>query len=705
MSQAKAKNTKHVNSAGASKVTKAAEYPIKHLWGSVIALIAFLLYANTIGHDYALDDSGAITENRYVQDGFGGIVNLMKVEFWHFSNMHLGYYRPLALITFAVEHQFFHGNPHISHLINCFIFALSGYFLFIVLSKVFKKLHSFFPFLVALLFVAHPIHTEIVANIKGRDELLSFFNVTLMLWFALKFIDTKKIMYLIVSLIFAYLGMLSKETALTGVLLLPVFIYYYKDYSVLECIKKCIPFFIIVALFFIQKKLILGTLSGIIPSDIVNYPYVKGNVKLPTTFMLFAFSLRLLFVPHPLRYDYSYNQIPAVHWGNVWALLGILLFAAGAYFAVKHALKRTTWGFALSIFYITLIPALAFTVLRGGIFAERFLFFPSLGFCIALVYGFSLLMKAQVSSSAFLSVKEWLKANNKYVGALTLVFVLYSVKTVSRNTAWKDNLTLFTEDIKTGKNSAQNQHHYANQYIYMASVEKDSAKKMEYANNGIKALRQSLKVHPKFGESYYLLGLAYQVITPNTDSAIYYYNRAIQTAPGYADSYYHLGILYQGLGKNNAASYYYNEAVKYNPQYEEPKKASDALKKMGIDVYINPLTSTVDSTSGTKDAVFYYNLGNYYASQANYGVAASNFEKAITMDKNYESAYINLANCYGMLKQYDKALAVCNRILAKNPKNLFALKNIAVVYNVTGNTEKANEYMEKLREAEAESRK
>lgn len=705
MSKAKTKQSKQNSfSAGQNTSSKEVVYPIKHAWGIIIALIAFFLYANTIGHEYALDDSGAITENRYVQDGFGGISNLMKVEFWHFSNMHLGYYRPLALITFAIEHQFFHGNPHISHFINCFIFALSGYLLFIVLSKVFKSVHSFFPFFVALLFVAHPIHTEIVANIKGRDELLSFFNVTLMLWFALKYIDSKKLLYLIPSLVFAYMGMLSKETALTGVLLLPVFIFYYKEYTVMECIKKSIPFFVVVILFFMQKKLILGTLSGIIPSDIVNYPYAKDNVKLPTTFMLFVFSIRLLFVPHPLRYDYSYNQIPAVHMSNIWALLGLLLFAVGAYFTVKQALKKTTWGFALSIFYITLIPALAFTVLRGGIFAERFLFFPSLGFCIALVYGLSLLMKANLASDVLVNVKEWLKTNNKSAIALLLVFTLYSVKTVSRNAAWKNNFTLFSEDIKTGKNSAQNQHHYANQYIYMASVEKDSAKKTEFTNKGIKALRQSLHVHPKFGESYYLIGLAYQVLKPNNDSAIYYYNKAIQTAPGYADSYYHLGILYQNIGKNNAASYYYNEAVKYNPQYEEPKKASEALKAMGIDVYINPLTSTVDSTATTKDARFYYDLGNYYASQANYTVAASNFEKAVAMDNNYESAYINLANCYGMLKQYDKALAVCNQILSKNPKNTFALKNIAVVYNITGNKDKADEYLQKLREAEAEAR-
>ncbi len=696
---AKSKNNNKTIHAKQKSETIKIDSPIKYAWGIFIFAFAFLLYSNTIYHDYALDDSGAITGNRYVQEGFSGILNLLKVDFWHFANVHLGYYRPLALITFAIEQHFFHGNPHVSHFINCLIFAFSGYMLFIVLNKIFNAYNPIFAFIVALLFVAHPIHTEIVANIKGRDELLSFFNVMLMLWFALNFFDSKKILYLILSLFFCYFGMLSKETALTGVMLLPVFLYYYKNFKVMECLKKSIPFAVIVLLFFIQKKYLLGTLSGIIPSDIINYPYTHSNIKLPTTFMLFAFCLRLLIVPHPLRYDYSFNQIPAVHLSSGWAWLGILLFIAGAFFAIKQTLKKTTWGFAFSLYYITLIPALAFTILRGGIFAERFLFFPSLGFCIAIVFGIGLIVKTDAFSPT-VSTIEWLKANIKFVLILFIPVILYSFKTVSRNRVWKDNFTLFSEDVKTGKNSAQNQNHFGNQYIYLASIEKDPVKKKEYVKTGINALRQSLSIHPRFGESYYLIGLAYQIIIPNNDSAIYYYNKAIETAPGHSDSYYHLGIVYQNLGKNNVASYFYNEAIKYNPQYLEPKKAAADLKAMGIDVFINPLTSMVDSTSSNKDSKFYFELGNYYASQGDYNKAAQNFTKSIAQDVNNNNAYINLANCYGMLKQYEKALSVSNQLLSKNPNNTLALKNIAVVYNLLGDVKKSNEYLQKIKDIE-----
>jgi tetratricopeptide (TPR) repeat protein len=53
-----------------------------------------------------------------------------------------------------------------------------------------------------------------------------------------------------------------------------------------------------------------------------------------------------------------------------------------------------------------------------------------------------------------------------------------------------------------------------------------------------------------------------------------------------------------------------------------------------------------------------------------------------------------------MLKQYDKALAISEQLLVRNPKNTFALKNIAVVYNILGDTKKSNEYLQKIRDVE-----
>jgi len=589
MSKAKQPKKKEEETTTKKSTPKKSNIPlVKYLWGVVVAILVFAMYFNSINHDYTLDDIGAINENRYVLEGFSGIPKLMKIEFWHFQNTHLSYYRPLSLITFAIENEFTKNNPQLGHFINVLIFAFSTFLLFLVLSKLFRNTHALFAFAATVLYAAHPLHTEVVANIKGRDELLSFLNIMAMIWFTLKFIDTKKISSLIASLIFCYLGMLSKETALTGVLLLPVVIFYYTDLSILECLKKTALPFAVVLIFFMQKKLFLGTLSGVIPVDIVNYPYTQFAVKIPTTFFLFAFCLKLLIFPHPLRYEYSYNQIPAVGFTDIWAILGILLFFTGLYFTYKQAMKKTVWGFALAVFYITLVPSLAFTILRGGIFAERFLFAPSLGFCIALVYGIALLTKTDFSINKN-NLITTLKSNLKLVGPVLVIMILYGFKTITRNTAWKDDYTLFSTDIKTGENSAQNQRHLAKKIIDKAALEKDSTKKAALANEAVNVLKQALKIHPKFGEAYYLTGYVYQIITPNLDTAIYYYQKAIQTAPSFYIPYFNVGIIYQMRGDNEMASFHYNEAVRYNPEFQEARNAADNLRKLGIDVRTNPM--------------------------------------------------------------------------------------------------------------------
>ena len=108
-------------------VKRQEKFPVNHKVGILLGLIAFLLYSNTINFAYVLDDSAAIVENQFVKKGIAGIPDLLKSDFWHFSNLQLGYYRPLSLITFAIEQQFFNSNPHISHFVNVLIYAFTGY--------------------------------------------------------------------------------------------------------------------------------------------------------------------------------------------------------------------------------------------------------------------------------------------------------------------------------------------------------------------------------------------------------------------------------------------------------------------------------------------------------------------------------------------------------------------------------------------------
>ena len=676
---------------------KQEKFPVNHKVGIILALIAFLLYSNTINFDYVLDDSAAVVENQFVKKGIAGIPDLLKSDFWHFSNLQLGYYRPLSLITFAIEQQFFKGNPHISHFVNAALYAFTAYVLFILLSSIFKTRNFLFPLMISLFFIAHPVHTEVVANIKSRDELLSFLNVLLMLWFSLKFVDSKKTIHLFASLLFFYLALLSKETALMAILFLPAILYFRGNFSIMEVIKKTMPYLLIIAAFFIQKKLLLENAAGMTPDDLTNYPYRESDVRIPMAFLLFAFGMKLLLFPHPLRYDYSFNQIPAAGISDPFVITGIILFIGGAVAIIKYYKSRSPVILGLIILYISMAPLMAFTILRGGIFAERFLFFPSLGFSIAAVSALSALFKTAFTEK-ITSLKNFIAPNIVFFLLALAIPVFYCIKTFSRNLAWKDEITLFSTDIRSGQNCTQNLRHYGTEILKLAMKENDPVKKKEYANRAIDIFKRAVQIHPKFSECYNQLGTIYQEIFLIPDSAIYYYTKSIEASPGLVFPYYNLGTIYQITGNNAAASYYYNEAIKRNPTYLNAINAKKNLETAtGLDVQVNPLTTTVDTVSQIKNAQYYYNLGNFYASRGEYVKAAEQFQQSINLDAGMEDSYINLANCYGVLKEYEKSIKVSEQLLLRNPNNIKALENLAVTYRSAGNNAKADECLNKIK--------
>src|SRR5688572_16067978 len=108
----------------------------------ILFLFGFLLYPNTIPFDYVLDDKLAITENQFTKKGFAGITDHLKHEmftgfFGKQKNLvEGGRYRPLSMITFAIEWQLFGESPAVSHFINAALYGLTAMLLYMVLLRI-----------------------------------------------------------------------------------------------------------------------------------------------------------------------------------------------------------------------------------------------------------------------------------------------------------------------------------------------------------------------------------------------------------------------------------------------------------------------------------------------------------------------------------------------------------------------------------------
>ncbi|QQR95169.1 MAG: DUF1736 domain-containing protein [Bacteroidota bacterium] len=121
----------------------------------------------------------------------------------------------------------------------------------------------------------------------------------------------------------------------------------------------------------------------------------SSDQKFATAVMILGMYLKLLFIPHPLVFDYSYNQIPLVGMGNIWFLLSLLIHVGLLVWAILLLKKNKLLSFIILFYFISMSIYSNIFYVIGSSFGERFLYTASFGFCMAVAYAFSLLSKNQ----------------------------------------------------------------------------------------------------------------------------------------------------------------------------------------------------------------------------------------------------------------------------------------------------------------------
>ncbi len=244
----------------------------------ILGVLSFAVYANTLKNGYVLDDSSSIYENTIVQKGTAGITELLSTPFRHgFYITENDLYRPLSLVMLAIEFQFFGlKDPMPYHCMNVIVFAGCVILLFFFLDQFFERKKTGVAFIAALLFALHPIHTEVVANIKSRDELLCFFFAFLSLNVFIKYMQSGKLWQLIAGAFCFFLSYLSKETVVTFLAIIPLVFFFYSNEN--------------------RKRAIMITISAVIVTGIFpvhqDVPYSKPTT--PTTLpVLILLTIRL----------------------------------------------------------------------------------------------------------------------------------------------------------------------------------------------------------------------------------------------------------------------------------------------------------------------------------------------------------------------------------------------------------------------------
>ncbi len=618
--------------------------------------ISFLLYCNTLGHKYAQDDAIVIYDNMYTQQGLEGIPGLLtKDTFFGFFKVEGkdklvsgGRYRPLTPVMFAVEWALFGNNPAIGHFINVLLFAFLVLLIYSLSQLLFASYLSaqitLFSFAAALLFAAHPIHTEVVANIKGRDEIMSLLGALSACYFILKYRNHSKVSYLAGAAICFFLGLLSKENTITFLAVIPLALVLFPLKN-----KASVPMKAMLAVlastlaFLVIRTQILGFDFGASSSELMNNPYLKwdGNKYIAFTaserFGTIAYSLllylKLLVLPHPLIHDYYPRALEIQSLSDILPLLSVLLHVILAGLAFYFFKSKRVLSFSILYYFITLsiVSNIVFPI--GTNMSERFLFMPSLGFCWII---------------ALLII--WLAQRNKTLTwpILGVLFLAYSYKTVTRNTVWYDDFTLFTTDVKQGTRSAKLLNAAGGALSTEANKKKDSPEKTQMLEQAVEYLTKAIGIHPSY-KSAYMLRANSQYWLGNFEEAIKDYERVLQIDPGHETAMDNLPIAMRDAGR------YYGE------QKQDYKKAQRYLQQA---YSLNPEDTETLRLLGISSGL----LGNHEK-------AIEYFKKVVENNPKIAQSYVNVGIAYRNAGDLEQAQIWFEKAAAIDPESVKQFSN------------------------------
>ncbi|MCX6250446.1 MAG: tetratricopeptide repeat protein [Bacteroidetes bacterium] len=619
----------------------------------LILLFSFILYGNTLFNDYALDDLIVIKSNSFTQKGVAGIKEIFSYDsFTGFYRVQKnlvagGRYRPLSIASFAVEYSLMNGlNPYVSHLMNIILYGLTGCLIFLILSKLLppgkgNPWYTGIPFITTLLFLAHPIHTEVVANIKSRDELLAMFFALAALWFTLRYLDTHKFKHAGMAGFTFFLGLLSKENALMFVIIIPLTIHFFTGHSIRKNLLSAIPLLIISVVFIFIRFLVLGYFNSTqIPRELLNNPFLDATAgqKYGTILLTLGMYLKLLFIPHPLTHDYYPYHIPLVSLTDYRAIIPFMIYAGLLVYAITGIAKRKIVPFGIFYYCITLFMVSNILFPVGTFMNERFLYIPSLGFILILAWFLSLKMR------------EWIRNEHTYkivfYSALFIIIALFSIKTIARNRIWKDDFTLFSTDVKVSSNSSKANTTAGGAYMEKAQKEQDTILKDRYFNSSKQYLSNALTIYPENLNARILLGNVHYFQHKDCKGALKEY----------------LTVL--GYDPRNDLSF--QNALKILPGVDNATETDYKIRICRSIDRLHPQSGEVN-----------YLMGRLYGEfKNNFDSSEYYLNRAIEYSPEMKDAYRDLGILYGMKKQYEKSLDLFQKALNIDPNDENIKKNI-----------------------------
>ncbi|MEO5357002.1 MAG: hypothetical protein H7844_06870 [Nitrospirae bacterium YQR-1] len=474
------------------------------------------------------------------------------------------YYRPITTLSFAFDYTIWHINAIGYHIHNVVIHALNSMLLYAA-SFIFFKNWKLFPhnfsgasFFCALLFSLHPIHTESVAWISARTDLLATFFFLFAFIALLLFLHEKKREGLFLISVFFVFSLLSKENAIVFIAIALVYVFIAgasKKDAALVCVSMAAT---LVVYMFLRKFVWL--------KDLLKTPGTSGAFLVKNTSPYSAVETLInstAYYYEKLLLPLNLSIIPEVPTSWAYPVLFILPLILLVFLIIRRNFLAAFWLLWLGL---TLMPSLAIAVSQiAAPIGERYLYLPSAGLCFLLVMLLYPPLEHSTGSGS----------NRPLTGQLALLVVIcltYALLTYNRLSDWSSDFT-----------------------IWQDAAEKNPRSDITKTNYGIALLRQQKfnEAERQFQDALNLKHLSHEKksIVLNSLSIIEIerknYHRAetllfesINENPHNVGSYNNLGYLYMKLGSQAddfaakeplilKAVEVFNESLKYAKEIKE----------------------------------------------------------------------------------------------------------------------------------------
>ena len=614
---------------------------VRHL--ALVATLAFALYAPTLGAGFVWDDEPLVLQNSAITS----LSNLPAIFHSHAfagtgrvfaRGVDVEYYRPVWISTLALDHALWGLRPAGYHLTNVLLHVATALLVYLLGLGLLRR--SVPALLAALLFAAHPVHAEAVAWVSGRNELLAALFTCVALAGYARF-RTRGGAWVAAGTLVAYgLGLLSKEMAAT----LPLLALLWEARAGRGGARSRLAGPLVLALATVPYLLLRAAI--VTAAQRTGEPALGARLLHAPRILLE--SLRLMVLPVDLKVFYRLPlEMPSAAPG---AWLSVLLLALAVAGIVWLHRRDRDLAFGLGWALVTLLPVCGIpAMIRPAPIADRYLYLPSIGVCLAAGALFARAAAHRRTAGA-----------TRAAGAAALVLLLLlSAATVLRSRAWRDDATLMTQMIGDAPGEATGYFNRGLMELLAARLD-DAERDFEAAarltprdarvhlhladiwmrkgrtDRARAALAEALRLDPAYVEARVLLGrLEHAAGRP--PAAAREFGAALALAPGDLEARTGLGVALQSQGRLDEAEREYRAVLARDPRNVPVLQDLGGLlaERGRLDDAVRVIRRAVAIAPG--DATAHYNLAVALEARGTAAEAEAEFRAAFRIDPALEA--------------------------------------------------------------------